>query len=58
MEQSTLKCIYEFTDCTREFDCINCEIKTRYYKDIYGDKNHNVDEEILVDHEQPILITA
>ena len=58
MEQSTLKCIYEFTNCNREYDCTNCEIKNRYYKDIYSDKNHNIDEEILVEPDQPILITA
>ncbi|MCW4013646.1 MAG: hypothetical protein NWF07_11730 [Candidatus Bathyarchaeota archaeon] len=55
MEQSTLKCVYEFTDGTREFDCTNCEIKKQYYKDIY---NHKADDITLFESEQPILVTT
>jgi len=40
MEQSPLKCIYEFIDCTRELDCTNCPIKTRYYQELKGKQNN------------------
>jgi len=51
MEQSTLKCIYEFTDCTRELDCTNCPVKNRYYKELNSDV---IAASLSV--EQPIII--
>jgi len=55
MEQSNLKCIYEFIDCTRELDCTNCPVKTRYYQELRGDQNNTETNTIT---EQPILIIA
>ena len=40
MASSSVKCIIEFIDCSREFDCISCRISEEYWKTFSSDTKY------------------